>query len=130
METAAGNTGPMGGMMGAGMGLGMGFGMGGAMGGMMGGIAQNAMSASPTPPPPMPQALQIYLYLNNAQAGPYDLPILQQLVAQGVLRADTMAWKVGMPQWAAANTIPELASLFTPTPPPMGAPNPPVPPVM
>ena len=66
METAAGNTGPMGGMMGAGMGLGMGFGMGGAMGGMMGGIAQNAMSAAPTPPPPAPQAVQIYLYLNNA----------------------------------------------------------------
>jgi hypothetical protein len=78
----------------------------------------------------MPQAIQIYLYLNNAQAGPYDMPILQQLVAQGVLRADTMAWKAGMPQWAAANAIPELAALFTPTPPPMGAPTPPVPPTM
>ena len=130
METAAGNTGPMGGMMGAGMGLGMGFGMGGAMGGMMGGIAQNAMSASPTPPPPAPQTVQIYLYLNNAQAGPYDMPILQQLVAQGVLRGDTLAWKAGMPQWAAANTIPELAALFVPTPPPMGAPTPPVPPTI
>jgi hypothetical protein len=96
---------------------------------MMGGIAQNAMSA--TPPPPTPQTVQIYLYLNNAQAGPYDMPILQQLVAQGVLRADTMAWKAGMPQWAAANTIPELAVLFTPTPPPMGGtPTPPIPSTM
>jgi hypothetical protein len=129
METAAGNTGPAGGMMGAGMGLGMGFGVGGAMGGMMGGIAQNAMGASPTPPP-MPQALQVYLYLNNAQAGPYDMPILQQLVTQGVLRPDTLAWKAGMPQWAAANTIPELAALFAPTPPPMGIPTPPVPPTI
>ena len=129
METAAGNTGPAGGMMGAGMGLGMGFGVGGAMGGMMGGIAQNAMGATPTPPP-MPQALQVYLYLNNAQAGPYDMPILQQLVTQGVLRPDTIAWKAGMPQWAAANTIPELAALFVPTPPPMGIPTPPVPPTI
>jgi hypothetical protein len=100
------------------------------MGNMMGGIAQNAMSAAPTPPPPMPQAIQIYLYLNNTQAGPYDMPILQQLVAQGVLRADTLAWKAGMPQWAAANTIPELAALFMPTPPPVGGPTPPVPPTI
>ena len=130
METAAGNTGIAGGMMGAGMGLGMGFGMGGAMGSMMGGIAQNAMSAAPTPPPPTSQGVQIYLYLNNAQAGPYDMPILQQLVTQGVLRADTLAWKAGMPQWAVASTIPELMALFTPTPPPMGAPTPPVPPTI
>ena len=127
METAAGNQGVGGTMMGAGMGLGMGFGMGGMMGNAMGNIAGNTMGGpmnAPTPPP-MPQALQVYVYLNNAQAGPYDMPVLQQLVQQGVLQPATLVWKTGMPQWAPANTVPELANLFAPAPP-----MPPTPPTM
>lgn len=132
METAAGNQGVGGTMMGAGMGLGMGFGMGGMMGNAMGNIAGNTMSGqmnTPAPPPVAP-AVQIYVHLNGAQAGPYDMPVLQQLVQQGTLQPATLVWKAGMAQWAAANTLPELAGLFAPVPPPVSAtpPTPPTPP--
>lgn len=132
MQTAAGNQGIGGTMMGAGMGLGMGFGIGGAMGGAIGNIAGNTMGGQVNQPvyntpPPVPTPLQIYVYLNNAQAGPYDLPALQSLVQAGQLQPATLVWKAGMPQWAPANTVPELAVLFAPTPPPV-APTPPAPP--
>ena len=133
MQTAAGNEGSAGQMMGAGMGIGMGFGMGGAVGGMMGQMAQGVMGAQPqTTPPPMPQAVQIYLYINNQQAGPYDMNILAQMVSQGILTPSTLAWKIGMPQWAAASTLPELAPLFAPPAPPVPPvpPAPPTPPTM
>ena len=131
METAAGNQGSAGQMMGAGMGVGMGFGMGGAMGGMMGQMAQGAMNAQPTAtPPPMPQAVQFHVYLNNQQAGPYDMSILQQLVAQGMLTPATLVWKAGMAQWAAASAVPELAALFAQPSTPPAPPVPPVPPTV
>ena len=129
MQTAAGNEGGAGQMMGAGMGLGMGFGMGGMFGQQMGGIAQQAMQAQPVyaqpAPPPMPAPVQLYLYINNQQAGPYDIVALQQYARQGLLTPHTLVWKAGMPQWAAASTLPELAPLFAPAAPP----TPPVPPV-
>ena len=130
MQTAAGNEGSAGQMMGAGMGIGMGFGMGGAMGGMMGQMAQGAMTAQPQmAPPPMPQAIQVYLFINNAQAGPYDMNGLSQMVSQGVLTPQTMVWKAGMAAWAAASTVPEIAALFGPPAPP-APPVPPTPPTV
>ena len=133
METAAGNQGGAGQMMGAGMGIGMGFGMGGAFGGMMGQMAQGAMNAQPQmTPPPMPQAVQIFVFVNNQQAGPFDMNGLSQLVAQGQLTPATLVWKAGLPQWAAASTLPELNGLFAaPTPPaPPAPPTPPMPPTV
>lgn len=125
METAAGNQGSAGQMMGAGMGVGMGFGMGGAFGGMMGQMAQGAMTAQPQmTPPPMPQAMQIHVFVNNQQMGPFDMNGLSQLAAQGQLTPATLVWKAGMPQWAAASTLPELSGFFAPPTPP----TPPVPP--
>ncbi len=130
METAAGNEGSAGQMMGAGMGVGMGFGMGGAMGNMMGQMAQGTMAQQPQmAPPPMPQTVQIHVYINNQQMGPYDMAGLQQLVAQGFLTPATLVWKPGMPQWAAASTLPELAALFMP-PTPQAPPMPPTPPTI
>lgn len=131
METAAGNEGSAGQMMGAGMGVGMGFGMGGAVGNMMGQMAQGTMAQQPqmAPPPPMPQSVQFHVYINNQQMGPYDMAGLQQLVAQGFLQPATLVWKPGMPQWAPASTLPELAGLFMP-PTPQTPPMPPTPPTI
>lgn len=132
MQGAATNEGTAGQMMGAGMGIGMGFGMGGMFGQQMGNMAGQAMNAQPTyqqVPPPMPAALQVFVYVNGQQAGPYDMPVLQQMVSQGSLTPQTLVWKAGMPQWAPANTLPELQGLFAPVPPPM-PPTPPTPPTM
>ena len=110
--------------------LGMGFGMGGAFGAQMGGMAQGAFGAQPQtqapPPPPTPQAVAFHVIINGQQAGPYDLVTLQPLVSQGVVTPATLVWRAGRAQWAAAQTVPELAALFGPPAPPT-APPPPMP---
>ena len=80
-------------------------------------------------PPPPPMASSYYAYINGQQAGPFPIPTLQQMAAQGQFTPDTQVWKQGMPGWAAANTVPELASVFgaTPPPPPMPGGVPPMP---
>ncbi len=123
MQGAAQNEGSAGQMMGAGMGLGMGFGVGGAFGSQMGQMAgvMNAQPVQPqgvaTPPPP-PAPVAYHVLVNNAQQGPYDLNTLQMMVQQGTLTPATLVWKAGMPQWAAAQTCPDLAGMFGAVPPP------------
>jgi membrane protease subunit (stomatin/prohibitin family) len=81
-----------------------------------GGYAQGYGQA--TPPPMMSQ---YHVFVNGQQMGPFPIQMLQQMVAQGQMTGDTQVWKQGMANWAAANTVPELAGLFggaTPPPPP------------
>lgn len=110
--------------------IGAGIGMGLAAGGQFFGMGQQVMGgqlqgqqpySSPTPPPPPPMA-QFYLFINNQQVGPVNMQTLPQYVQAGQLTQETLVWKEGMPQWAAANTVAELQPLFA-------APAPPVPPV-
>lgn len=113
-----------GGLAAAGVGMGMGFGMGGQMAGAMGGMfAGQSQQASPPPsgvaPPPLPPQLQLFVALNGQQSGPFDLPALQQLVQAGQLTSETLVWKQGMANWAAASTVVELAALFGSVPPPI-----------
>ena len=102
-----------------------GMAIGGAMGqqlaGMMNNMGQSIQSSINTPPPP--PIVQFFVLVNGQQSGPFQLPQLQQLVATGQLTQQTYVWKQGMPQWALAGQVPELASLFnvgagTPPPPP------------
>ena len=85
----------------------------------MGGTSPIGMAA----PPPMASTMY-HVFLNGQQAGPFDINIIRQYTQQGLMNAQTQVWTQGMPQWAPAGTIPELASLFTPmsgtAPPPMG----------
>ena len=108
--------------------------MGGGMmgGGMMGG--QPMMGGAPAmggmqAPPPMMSA-QYYVGINGQQMGPFDVNMLRQMAQQGQLNAQTQVWTQGMPQWAPAGTVAELAALFAAapmgaTPPPMGGGTPP-----
>lgn len=123
METAAGNEGSAGGMMGAGMGMGMGMGVGAAFGQQMQQVSQS-MNTMQAPPPPPTAFAPYYLYVNNSQQGPFDLPTLQTLASAGTLTPQTLVWKQGMAGWAAASSQPDLMGLFGSTPPP------PPPPVM
>ncbi len=82
-------------------------------------IATGAGNGMVTPPPP-PMA-EYYVYANNQQTGPFTMQQLQQQVAMGMLTQQTYVWKNGMPGWAAAGSLPELAQIFmtgTPPPPP------------
>jgi hypothetical protein len=106
--------------------------------------AQVAKAGAPTPPPmpgqtppapPTPQAPAFYVLNNNQQMGPYDMNTLRQLVASGMLNAQTMVWTQGMPQWDAAGRVSTLAPLFqapqqTPPMPPTPGSMPPPPPAM
>jgi hypothetical protein len=68
-------------------------------------------TAGMTPPPLSPQR-QVFVALNGQQAGPFDLPTLQQMVRYGQLTLDTLAWQQGMPAWATAGSMAALAPLF------------------
>ena len=101
---------------------------GGMMGGqpMMGGAP--AMGGMQAPPPMM--SAQYYVGINGQQMGPFDVNMLRQMAQQGQLNAQTQVWTQGMPQWAPAGTVAELAALFAAapmgaTPPPMGGGTPP-----
>jgi|GEM_PF-64365 len=129
------------------MGMGMASGMAGQMGQMMGNMGnafnnQVTQANAPTPPPmpgqtppappAPPQAAAFFVLINNQQAGPCDMNALRQMAGAGQLNAQTMVWTQGMPQWAAAGTVPALASLFQapptpPTPPTPGSVPPPPP---
>lgn len=144
LGTAAESMGQMGGMSFGGgdggfnpAGMMMGMAMGGAMAnqmtGMMNGFGQApqpqqqapAMGGAPVPPP-MPTAVQYTVAVNGQQYGPYNVQQMQQMAQNGQINASTLVWAQGMPQWAAAGTVPELAQLFMATPPPM----PPAPPTL
>jgi hypothetical protein len=44
---------------------------------------------------------------------------IRTMVQDGTLTRATLVWKTGMNDWQAANTIPEIMSLFPGTPPPV-----------
>ena len=77
-----------------------------------------SMNTMQTPPPPPTAFTPYYLYVNNTQQGPFDLPTLQTLVSAGTFTSQTFVWKQGMAGWAAASTQPDLMGLFGSTPPP------------
>lgn len=146
LKTAAQSMGQMGGMDfggGGGMnpaGMMMGMAMGSAMGGQManmmnnmGQMPQQPQQPQQTPPmpgapvpPPMPTAVQYMVAINGQQYGPYNIQQMQQMAQSGQINPQVLVWAQGMPQWAAAGSVPELAQLFGATPPPM----PPTPPML
>jgi len=126
MEKAAEN--PNGGLAGAGMGIGMGAGMMGQMGNIFQqnqfNPNQGAPQNAPPPlagPPPLPNATKYFVALDGKQSGPFDMAQLGQMVAGGSLDRKTLVWATGMPAWATADTVSELAPLFNNMPPPLGA---------
>lgn len=109
--------------------------MGNMMGGLqnpMGGMAQNsmvppAMGGAPVPPTP-PVASSYNVAVNGQATGPFDIPTLSQMYANGQFKPDSMVWKNGMAGWGAANTVDELKPIFNSVPPVPPASVPPVPP--
>ncbi len=136
LKTGAQSLGQMGSMNAGGGGSGMnpagmmtGMMMGGAMGQQMAGMMQNIgqqMQGAMNTPPPMPN-VQYHVSINGAQAGPFNMQQLQQMVQSGQLTPQTYVWKPGMANWDMAGNVQELAALFTPTGTPPPTPPPAVP---
>ena len=57
---------------------------------------------------------QYYIGKNNERLGPFPV---EQLIANGIT-PDTLVWCTGMPGWAKAKDVPEVAELFAPQQPP------------
>ncbi|MGE3106779.1 MAG: SPFH domain-containing protein [Phycisphaerales bacterium] len=116
------------GTAGAGMGMGMGFAMANQMAqsmaagtaGMNPMINAGAAGGGPSPaPPPLPSPPRVFVAVNGQQAGPFDLDQLRQMAASGELRRDSLVWKDGMSAWTAAGSVPDIASVFAASPPPL-----------
>jgi hypothetical protein len=76
-------------------------------------------------PPPLSLSSQYNVVINGQNYGPYEMDQLKQMVQQGSLTRETLVWKEGMAQWAAAGTVQELLTLFgTNNPPPLPPPPP------
>ncbi|MFO0355620.1 MAG: SPFH domain-containing protein [Sphingobacteriaceae bacterium] len=104
------------GIGGAGVGMGVGFGMGNMVTNMMNQNNMNQQQGGAVPPPP--PIVAFHVVLNNAQSGPFNLDQLKTMIAGGQITRQTMVWKAGMANWAAAEVQPELASMFAAVPPP------------
>jgi GYF domain 2 len=61
---------------------------------------------------------QWYTAIDGQQAGPYSDQRLGEMVAAGLVRADTYVWCAGMTEWASAGDIPGLIPRSRPAPPP------------
>ena len=70
---------------------------------------------------------QIYLNINNEQAGPFDVATVNQMLTDGQITPTTLGWMQGMPNWEAisgstfanlgiGSTTPSQAATSTPAP--------------
>ena len=90
--------------------------MAGMMNSMMSGMNQQTVPG--TVPPPVPTA-EYHVAVNGQATGPFNLTVLQQMVASGQLTGSSLVWKTGMVEWTKAETIGELKFLFTNEMPPI-----------
>ena len=101
-----------------------GMAVGGAVGQNIAGIMNNSMAdanqAAPNgvTPPPIPVAAY-HIAVNGQATGPYNLQVLQQMIAIGQLTADSLVWKTGMATWMKAGETDDLKKLFAPPVPPV-----------
>lgn len=90
--------------------------MAGMMNSMMSGMNQQTVPG--TVPPPVPTA-EYHVAVNGQATGPFNLTVLQQMVASGQLTGSSLVWKAGMVEWIKAETISELKFLFANEMPPI-----------
>jgi predicted Zn finger-like uncharacterized protein len=84
--------------------------------------------APPQVAPGGPKPDAWFAVIGGERVGPFGPKALAELVAKGKLNNDSLLWKKGLPAWAKAATVPELAGLFVPeplAPPPAFVPAPP-----
>ncbi|CAN5790826.1 SPFH domain-containing protein [soil metagenome] len=102
-----------------GMGMNMGFMMGGQMGGQIGQQMQpGAGGSGHSAPPPLSAGQMYFVGLNGQQAGPFDFQTLTAMTRGGQLTGQSMVWKTGMANWAAASSVAELAGILAGASPP------------
>ena len=90
---------------------------------LAGGPGPNPPGPGPNPPgpPPIPGPtdVQYFVAVNGQPVGPMTLQEIGQRIQQGQIARTDLVWKTGAPDWAPAESYPELAALFGGGPPPM-----------
>lgn len=97
----------------AGIGLGAGLGMAHEL------VKDSDRQAQQGGPPPIPGAIEWYAAIEGKQAGPFTRQALAEQVKAGKVTKQTLVWHKGMANWAAADQVQELNSLFGAEPPPI-----------
>jgi len=98
---------PSGGVAGAGVGLGMGMAYAGA-------VTRAPLQVVPAAP-----AAAVWHVANAGRvSGPFTMEQLRDAVATGQLLATSTVWTAGMDAWMPMGSVPGLAILFAPPPPP------------
>ena len=124
LKTAAANEGGGAGLMQAGMGLGLGVGLGQQMSAQAGQMVTQLAPGGAPPALAAASAVSFHVALNGQQLGPFPVAVLQHMIPAGTFDAASLVWRPGLASWQAASTVPELAGLFSPVPPPMPPPLP------
>ena len=92
--------------------------VGGVVGQNIAGVMSNVMSGvqgmsqSSVTPPPLPVA-QYHVEVNGQNTGPYALSVVQQMINDGQIKADTLIWKSNMTVWTKASEVEEFKTLFS-----------------
>jgi hypothetical protein len=61
----------------------------------------------------LPASARIWSYANREKPiGPYSEGRIRALIGHGEIRADTLLWRQGMPEWARAAEVAEFAALL------------------
>ena len=69
-------------------------------------------TANGATPPPVKPAAQVYLVLDNTQAGPFTQEELIKLIRNDLLNPETLVWKNGMAAWTPASQVADVNKLF------------------
>ena len=115
LDSAAHNSGGLGGAVGAGIGLTVGANIGNKIG-TIANQTDTSLGQNQSVPPPPP--VQYHVLINNEQQGPIDLSAVGDLILRHSVLRETYIWKPGLSEWAKASTLPEFQSYFAQLPPP------------
>ena len=90
--------------------------VGGAVGKNIAGVMEGVMTGTKQPtagsvPPPIPMTTY-HVAVNGQATGPYDIPMLTQMVSAGTFKKTDLVWKQGMETWVTAGSVEELHPLF------------------
>ena len=59
----------------------------------------------------LPFSVRIWSYANRERPiGPFSEARMHALIEHGEIRADTLVWRAGMPEWARADVVDPFAS--------------------
>jgi len=96
-----------------------GMAIGGTMGQNIANTMNSILSATAQPAantPPIPDCVY-HVAINGRASGPFGKDILSQMILSGQVTENTLVWTTGMADWAKAQSIPEIRSLFNIIPP-------------